>query len=665
MCILLYIFVGAPTNKFCPTGQRIIRFCIAVRKYKWLSHIRCNVLRLSRLTKVLYSSLKYCFCSSAVNKRSEKSPVTSNSTEQKMEHSSSTTPQKKLRRSYIFALLLIAALALLSQLFLQYITNTQQDDLRVVNLASRQVALSQSITKTALQLKDLLGLSEYNFQLEELENTLSTWERTHNGLINGDPVMKLPGNNSEEIRLMFQELQPFYDIILECGQKIVSTDAMEIDQQKRVLNSSIKQLQSSELAFKEIMNQISFQYESEAEGRLSLLIKIQWLILGLQLLLLLLIGYFLFRPVVKKLAKYVTALREQHEELEELNQEIMASQEELKQNSEELTSINEHLVTTKLELEAVLKNEQDALQLSESSRAELQATYEELSHKSKQLAASINYAERIQQSLLPSSEKLLKLLPESFILFKPRDVVSGDFYWYIEKNYKLILAAVDCMGHGVPGAFMSLIAERLLYEIVYIHGITEPDEILNMLNKRFRNTLTQEQNYNTDSIDMSVCVIDTNPTRLKTLNKPASLKYAGARNPLIYIKNNEVFEIRGDKSSVGGRVQNEGYQFTKHEIIIDQPTLFYIFSDGYQDQFGGPKGRKFMKSKFKELLQNNHQCSMQEQQKALDAAFLEWRKNSNGDLHIQIDDVLVMGFKLLPLKVPKEESSFSIRHEAL
>jgi len=557
-------------------------------------------------------------------------------------------PQIILKNGYILALVLIAALALLSHISLQYITYTQRNDLRVVNLASRQVALGESLLKTALSLDELIGTAEYNFQLEELHNTLSTWQRTHKGLIEGDPVLQLPGENSEEVSEMFQELAPFYEIIAECAEKILSTENLEASAQRKVLASSIKQLQSSELAFKEIMNQISFQYEMEANGRLKLLKNFQWVLLALQLLLLMVLGYFLFRPMVNRFSLYVRTLKKQSTELEKLNQELVASEEEMKQNAEELSTMNEHLNNTKQELETVIENEQESKKMLQDAHQTLQQTFDELSHKSKQLSASINYAERIQRSLLPCFDTLKHYLPESFILFKPRDVVSGDFYWYIEKDYKLIVAAVDCMGHGVPGAFMSLIAERLLYEIIYIHGVTRADQILNMLHRRFRKTLAQEQTYNADSIDMAICVIEQHPIRLASLQKPVTLTYAGARNPLIYISEQQVQEIKGDKASIGGRKGEDERRFTQHEVVVEHPTWFYIFSDGYQDQFGGPKGRKFMKSKFKQLLLENHCQSMEEQRQALESAFMEWRNDGEGGLHLQIDDVLVMGFKLEP-----------------
>ena len=288
---------------------------------------------------------------------------------------------------------------------------------------------------------------------------------------------------------------------------------------------------------------------------------------------------------------------------------------------------------------------------------EISSALEHIKYQNLNITRSINYAERIQDALLPGIEKLKRNLPESFILFKPRDIVSGDFYWFSEaepsfakqnsiiekikqkgslnklltsKNF--IISAVDCTGHGVPGAFMSMIGINLLHEIVS-RGVVEADLILNELHKEVRHALKQEHSDNKDGMDMALCVIKKDEK---------IVEFAGANNPLIYIKNNEINVIKGDRKGIGGDQKETERLFTKHKVSIDAPTTFYIFSDGYIDQFGGKDGRKLFPKYFRQILLQIHDKPMDEQKKLLDEKFKEWK----GDKYQQIDDVLVIGFKL-------------------
>jgi len=278
----------------------------------------------------------------------------------------------------------------------------------------------------------------------------------------------------------------------------------------------------------------------------------------------------------------------------------------------------------------------------------------QIEKQNKDITSSINYAKQIQEALLPTEESLKNILPESFVLFKPRDLVSGDFYWFTgysgkgvngksrrhhirlanipENESGFIITAVDCTGHGVPGAFMSMIGFNLL-ETVSRNGITEPNEILNELHKSIRYLLKQNSSENRDGMDMAICVIK---------DKGKKLEYAGAKNPLYYICNGELHQVKGDPVPVGGIQKEYRREFTLQTIEITEPTHFYILSDGYTDQFGGKEGGKFSSQRFKELLLEIHQQPMDEQQKILDQRIASWM----GDKYKQLDDVLVIGFKL-------------------
>jgi len=265
---------------------------------------------------------------------------------------------------------------------------------------------------------------------------------------------------------------------------------------------------------------------------------------------------------------------------------------------------------------------------------EVVAQKEEIEKKNKDITASINYAQRIQQAMLPQKKQIKETFDDAFIYFNPRDIVSGDFYWYSNTNDRVIITAIDCTGHGVPGAFMSLIGEAYLNQIIERQEITEADVILNELHKYIRKALKQDEYENHDGMDMALCSIDL-------VNK--NLQFAGAKNPLIYIQDNELYIIKGDKHPIGG-VQWEKdseRKFTKHLVDISKPTTFYIYSDGFGDQFGGEEQRKFMVKKLNTLLFEIHQepCSVQEA--LLSEIFDKWRGERQ-----QIDDVLVVGCKI-------------------
>ncbi len=287
-----------------------------------------------------------------------------------------------------------------------------------------------------------------------------------------------------------------------------------------------------------------------------------------------------------------------------------------------------------------IKEQQEELERKiEEATAEIKAKNEELevqkqevSLQKENIQSSIKYAQRIQEAMLPLPEVFAEALPASFVLFKPRDIVSGDFYWLYHDNQKTIVAAADCTGHGVPGAFMSMIGNDLLGQIVEHDEITEPDLILKELNIGIRKALRQDATNNKDGMDVAICVIN----RLER-----TLEYAGAMNPLCYIQDEELKEIKADKYGIGGRQDDKERLFKKHTLLLDKPSVFYIYSDGYQDQFGGPNNSKFMAKRMKQLLLDIHKKPMYEQKKEMDAVITDWIRHTR-----QIDDILVIGFKI-------------------
>jgi ligand-binding sensor domain-containing protein/serine phosphatase RsbU (regulator of sigma subunit) len=275
----------------------------------------------------------------------------------------------------------------------------------------------------------------------------------------------------------------------------------------------------------------------------------------------------------------------------------------------------------------ILKEKETAAKLVEKHR-------EELILKNKNITDSITYAKRIQMALLPSTEMFKKILPDSFILFKPKDIVSGDFYWITEEKNKIFVAAVDCTGHGVPGAFVSILGFELFRKITSEKGIKSPAKILDSLNLNFADIFSDgEHVYLQDGMDLTLCVLDRNEK---------ILEYAGAFNPLYLIRNETIIEVKANRLSIGAEVYtvSENREFKSHQIRLQKDDIFYMFSDGYSDQFGGPEGKKFKYRRFRHLLLTIHKIPLEKQLAILDASIEEWMAD-----HEQIDDIMVIGIK--------------------
>jgi serine phosphatase RsbU (regulator of sigma subunit) len=272
--------------------------------------------------------------------------------------------------------------------------------------------------------------------------------------------------------------------------------------------------------------------------------------------------------------------------------------------------------------------------------AEITRQNEEIQKQSAQIAElydqvkdSILYAKRIQEAILPSKEEINTALKNSMVLFRPKDIVSGDFYWFSEKHDRAIIAAADCTGHGVPGALMSMIGSSLLNEIVNEKGIVEPAQILFALKQGVIKALNKHPSADQtkDGMDIAICSIP------KTGNK---IEFAGANNPLWMIRNGEILEHRGDRQPVGIYGDNLDTPYTNHEVEVLPGDTVYIFSDGYADQFGGPNGKKFKYSQFKKLLVDINEEPMVKQRDVLNTAIEQWMGEEE-----QIDDILVVGIR--------------------
>jgi serine phosphatase RsbU (regulator of sigma subunit) len=280
---------------------------------------------------------------------------------------------------------------------------------------------------------------------------------------------------------------------------------------------------------------------------------------------------------------------------------------------------------------AVEKSEQEK-EIFRLKHVELKKAYDIIEETNREVRASINYASRIQRAILPEPDEIPGLKERLVLFYMPKDIVSGDFYWFSQVKEKLVIAAADCTGHGVPGALMSMLGISFLGEIVNSRSITKPGLIMNELRKEVQLALRQTGKCEEakDGMDMALCTIDTINNRFQ---------YSGAYNNLYLISEGELTEYPADRMPIG-IFDKSGLSFTTTSISLHTGDFIYMFSDGYADQFGGPGNKKFKSSRFKELLLSIHQLPVNKQKSQLEKVFLDWKGENQ-----QIDDVLVLGYK--------------------
>src|ERR1035437_4811006 len=307
----------------------------------------------------------------------------------------------------------------------------------------------------------------------------------------------------------------------------------------------------------------------------------------------------------------------------------------------EVEDLSAKTISQEKEKQEILSQQKEKLEIQVAERtkeiSEQKKVIEEqkqiVEEKNKDITDSIIYAKRIQQAKLPKQEEIKFTFPQSFILFKPKDIVSGDFYYFTKNHHGIFIAAADCTGHGVPGAFMSIIGSEKLDDAVSQSADTS--EILKQLNKGIKTSLRQSGSDEStrDGMDIAICRVDL---------ENRIVKYAGANRPLWLIRKGctEVEEIKATKTAIGGLTEDTQH-FETHEIKLQQGDTFYIFSDGYADTFSGQNGKKLMTKNFKEILLGIQDKTMQEQEKHLDVFIENWKAGTE-----QVDDILVIGVRL-------------------
>ena len=299
----------------------------------------------------------------------------------------------------------------------------------------------------------------------------------------------------------------------------------------------------------------------------------------------------------------------------------------------EISELSEKTIEQEKEKKRILESQKSELEVKVVERTqEVWQQKEVIELKNKEITASLVYAKRIQSAILPDMKLIYKTLEKSFILYLPKDIVSGDFYGFAQKDDNVIIAAADCTGHGVSGAFMSMIGSSLLNQVINEKNITQPSRILDALNQEIIDTLKQKEGDTNDGMDVSICGFNlSNQT----------VQFAGANRPLWLVRNGELIVYKPDKFPIGGLQIKHEEQFSNQEIALQKNDTLYLFSDGYADQFGGDRNKKMMVKRFKNTILSIQDKTMAEQEIFLNAFFDQW-KGSNE----QVDDVLVIGIRI-------------------
>jgi phosphoserine phosphatase RsbU/P len=520
---------------------------------------------------------------------------------------------RKLEILYIVALSIIALLSLASQYLIHQALQKQDDDATIINVAGRQAMLSQRIAKSAFSLyynKSEAAKSEAPFQ--ELKAALSELTRAQNGLKTGDEALKLPGNNSEEIKKLFDAVEPSYTKLVANVQQIVNYYENKYQRFDQYSDKSFRELMIHEKAYLEGMNKVVLQYESEAKQKIDSLRQFEIGLLILTFIILLLEAFFIFRPAYKKIRQTIRSLHDSRSQMIEANSILKSSQQEIQMRMREVQQAREEIDVA----------------YSEVSKRE--GLYAELNAD---MLASLQYARRIQRAILPDTMHLNGFSDKNFIFYEPKNIVSGDFYFFIEHDECFYLAAADCTGHGVPGAFMSVLGISIMNNIIE-EGFSTPGIILGELHKRV--ILTLKQQYDEaeiqDGMDIALCKINADRTKLE---------FSGANRPAILIDTEEnMTRLEPVKMPIGQSNYDESNIYRSYDtqfVDIQRGTTIYLFSDGYPDQFND-ESKRITNKGFINLIQEAHLKPIYEQYEHFKCNFENWKANTE-----QTDDVLVLG----------------------
>ncbi|MCS7005242.1 MAG: SpoIIE family protein phosphatase [Cytophagales bacterium] len=480
--------------------------------------------------------------------------------------------------------------------------------LLIANTEKQELALKQMILETEKQQQDL-RLKEQQLQLLQKEQELQKQllskqklekERAQQALLLAQQQLEAEKRNKEILALQQQQ----------------EKQALQLREQEAIRREQEKAIKLAQAQQK--LQEIQIQEQKKTQFYTRLVMA-----LGTLLFLFVIYAYMRSQQRRKELTRLNEEIKKQQIELQEKNAELLANEEELRQSYEELSATKETIEQQRDELEKINRHITQQRDIIEQ--------------KNINILSSINYASRIQKALLPSESYFRKFFNDAFIFYKPRDIVSGDFYWIDAKGNAITFAVADCTGHGVPGAFMSTIGIELLNNIILLRGVRQPDLILTTLNYSLTKLLYQQNDEKTirDGMDIAIC-------HLELLSDSSyQLQFAGAKSPIVVFSNHQEIFLKGDNKPIGGQQELELIDYALHTLQLEKGDSIYMYTDGFQDAFGGPDNRKFMSKNFRKLLSDIHTQPFEEQKLILEHTLEDWIGT-----HQQIDDVCVVGVKI-------------------
>ncbi len=517
-------------------------------------------------------------------------------------------PATTFKNSSIIAVGVIIGLVILNQTFNYYFLQQYINESNIISIAGRQRVLCQRIAKDIMivsnqQQQQMDSSTIAKKYKKDLIQNIQAWEKGHYALQTGDDELGVPEHHhSEKLKNLFHELNGHFDNMYHLTRNFV-----EHKFSKEISQKNIDEILKYEGLFLDTMDKIVKQYGKEMADKLFFLKNLQFFMFGITLLIVILEGLFVFKPMVKKIEKYFFKNNAIQTALEKSNAEMLISKEELEQNNEELTLINENLKQAKADASNALK----------------------------ELSDNLVYAHYIQQAFLPNKDHVISQFGGGFIFDRPKDIVSGDFYWYSKINNTKIICVGDCTGHGVSGSLMTMVCMALLNEIVNEKKIISPSDILIEMDKRITETLQgqhDEENRINDGMDGVIVAVD---------EKNRSLIFAGAKSSIYVVKKGEILEIKGSNYPVGNLQYGRTKNYTEEYIELNTNDWIFMSSDGFKDQFNPKTKKKYLNKNFKILLQRIAGLSLGMQYGAVDTELKQWQKDTS-----QTDDILVLGLKV-------------------
>jgi serine phosphatase RsbU (regulator of sigma subunit) len=525
--------------------------------------------------------------------------------------------KKKLKKTLITLFLFICSLIFISVFSIFYVLQEQEHSGGIINISGRQRMLNQKLAKSTLLLIQSTNQNIRKIQKKEIRNELANFKSFHTSLLHGNDDLHIKADHSEEINNLFQQIQPSFEGIINITEEVLKIQIIPgtIPSQKSNFDI-LSVLLDNEKEFLMIMEKIVSTYEKENHERINILKLILLFTGSLLILLIILVAYLINQNIKNSLLLLQKTLV-----IKEQNKKLLKSSDELQQGNEKLQTLNADIT---LQKEYLIGINQD---LAHAMQENKQQKIIESAHK--KINSSLAYAKKLQEALLPEQENVSNQLKNYFVYYKPKNIVSGDFYYVNKIENTLLFTVGDCTGHSVPGAFMTMLSMTFINEIIRAKTEHNSANILEELRTRIKEVFKKASNYDKNGLDIAFCTVDTQTN---------ILQYAGAYNPLWIIRQSELLEYKGTRAPIGNYPKHINFENT--EIQLKNNDLIYLFSDGYYDQFGGESNLKFGKKAFKNLLLEIQHLQPKEQKEILDRKLQEWQMK-----HSQIDDITVMGIK--------------------